>query len=279
VKGKVCIITGANSGIGRAAALELAKKGATVVMVCRSRERGEKALRGIVQASGSRSVHLMVCDLASQRQIHEFVGQFEREFGRLDVLVNNAGLTRPNRTLTEDGIEQVFAVNHLGYFLLANLLLDLLKHSAPARVVNVASEAHRRTALDFGDLELAKGYSVWKVYCQSKLANILFTYELARRLAGTGVTANCVHPGRVRTNIWSNAPGIARPLLALAKLFMRSPEEGAVTLVWLASSPELEGVTGKYFVDLKEARSSPITYDGAAARRRWDVSERMTGPG
>jgi len=279
MKDKVVIVTGANSGIGKVAALELAKKGATVVMLCRDGARGEKARTDIVGKSRNDSVHLMLCDLASQREIRSFVDRFRQRFDRLDVLLNNAGLTRAKRTLTEDGIETVFAVNHLACFLLTNLLLDVLKQSAPSRIVNVASEAHRGARLDFDNLQMERGYGVWEVYCRSKLCNVLFTYELARRLKGTGVTVNAVHPGTVRTNLWRNAPGFAQPLLSLAKPFMRSPEKGAETLVWLASSPQVQGVSEKYFIDLREAQSSPTTYDQEPARRLWEVSERLTGAG
>lgn len=279
MKGKVCVVTGASSGIGRVTALELAKLGATVAMVCRNPERGEAARDEIREESRSETVHLLIADLSSQKDIRRVAVEIGERFDRLDVLVNNAGLALPHRMLTEDGIEMVFAVNHIAYFLLTNLLVDMLKKSAPARIVNVASQAHRRATLDLDDIELTRGYSMWGAYCRSKLANILFTYELARRLSGTGVTVNAVHPGTVRTNIWAAAPAWVRPILAVASPFMRSPEKGAETLVWLASSPEVEGMSGRYFIDLRAAQSSPLTYDEALARRLWVTSERLASLG
>ena len=273
MSGKVCLVTGANSGIGKETAEGLARMGATLVMVCRDRERGQAALEEIKSKSGSRSVELMICDLASQAQIRKLAEEFKQKHNRLDVLVNNAGLVLTRRTMTEDGLETTFAVNHLGYFLLTNLLLDLIKQSAPARIVNVASTAHRSATIDFNDLQEERSYGTMRAYGQSKLANILFTYELARRLEGSGVTVNCLHPGIIGTNIFRAAPGI---LSVAAKLIFKSPKKGAETSIYLATSPEVAQVTGKYFDDKRVVSSSPESYDTAVAERLWQVSEQMT---
>ena len=210
--------------------------------------------------------------------MRRFADEVLRSFDRLEVLVNNAGTLFRTRTLTEDGIEATFAVNHLGYFLLTNLLLDLLVRSAPARVVTVASVGHRRGTIDFDDLGFERGYTVMRSYARSKLANVLFAAELARRLAGTGVTSNSVHPGSVDTNIWSGAPLWAKPLIQiLFRPFFISAEQGAARVVQLAASPELEGVTGLYFEEGKPVTPAPLALDASLARRLWDVSARMVG--
>jgi retinol dehydrogenase 14 len=270
--GKVVLVTGANSGIGKETAEGLAGMGATVVMVCRDRERGQSALDEIRSKTGNQSVELMICDLASQAQIRKLAEEFKQKHNRLDVLVNNAGLVLTRRTVTEDGFETTFAVNHLGYFLLTNLLLDVIKQSAPARIVNVASTAHRSGTIDFNDLQGERSYSTMRAYGQSKLANILFTYELARRLEGSGVTVNCLHPGVIGTNIFRSVLGLG----AMAKLFLKSPKKGAETSIYLATSPEVAQVTGKYFDDKKVVSSSPESYDKAIAQRLWQVSEQLT---
>lgn len=273
MSGKTCVVTGANSGIGKETAEGLARMGATVVMVCRDRERGQAALEEIKSKSGNQSVELMICDLASQAQIRKLVEEFKQKHNRLDVLVNNAGLVLTHRTVTEDGFETTFAVNHLGYFLLTNLLLDVIKQSAPARIVNVASTAHRSATIDFNDLQGERSYGTMRAYGQSKLANILFTYELARRLEGSGVTVNCLHPGIIGTNIFRAAPGI---LSAAAKLIFKSPKKGAETSLYLATSPEVAQVTGKYFDDKKVISSSPESHNKAVAERLWQISEQLT---
>jgi NAD(P)-dependent dehydrogenase (short-subunit alcohol dehydrogenase family) len=273
LKGKISIVTGANSGIGKQTAGALALAGARVVMVCRDRARGEAARSEIKSKTGSDSVELMLCDLSSQKSIREFADEFKRTHDRLDALVNNAGVYIRKREVTTDGIETTFAVNHLAYFLLTNSLLDLLKRSAPARIINVASAAHTSAKLDFDNLQGEKGYSGVRAYANSKLANILFTYELARQLAGTSVTANCLHPGVVATGIFRALP---TPVEALIKLFMMTPEKGAETSIYLASSPEVEGVTGKYFVKKVETKTSPESYNVDAGKRLWDESARLT---
>ncbi|HKP13134.1 MAG TPA: SDR family oxidoreductase [Blastocatellia bacterium] len=273
MSGKVCVVTGANSGIGKVTALELARRGARVVMVCRDRARGEAALTEIKQATGNDQLELMLCDLSSQADIRRFADEFKATHDRLDVLVNNAGVYLRKRETTVAGIETTFAVNHLAYFLLTDLLLDLLKRSAPSRIVNVSSGAHTSGHINFDDLQGERAYGGVKAYCHSKLANILFTRELARRLAGTNVTANCLHPGAVATGIFRALP---KPLEAIIKLLTMSPEKGAQTSVYLATSPAVEGVTGKYFVRCKEAQPSAEARDDAVAERLWAESVRLT---
>jgi NAD(P)-dependent dehydrogenase (short-subunit alcohol dehydrogenase family) len=274
MSGKLCVVTGASAGIGKETALGLAKLGASVVLVCRDPERGETASREIKRISGSDAVELMICDLSSQTSIRQFASEFKSRHDRLDVLVNNAGVFLRQRSQTEDGIESTFAINHLGYFLVTNLLLDLLKSSAPSRIVNVASAAHRYGRLDLNSWVTARDYSSFGAYANSKLANVLFTYELARRLEGTGVTANCLHPGAVATSLFRRLPKILEVLIKLTTI---SPQRGARTSIYLASSAEVEGVSGKYFVRRRPQRSSSASYDEQAARRLWDLSEQLAG--
>ncbi|HVO22600.1 MAG TPA: SDR family oxidoreductase [Candidatus Margulisiibacteriota bacterium] len=271
------MITGATSGIGRATALALARIDAVLVLVCRDRGRADETVAAIRTATGSRNTEVMLADLSSQEAIRQLARDYLATDRPLHVLVNNAGIVNLHRTLTVDGIETVFAVNHLAYFLLTNLLLDRLKASAPARIVNVASDAHRFAALNFDDLGGERSYRTMRIYGQSKLANILFTYELARRLHGTAVTANCLHPGAVATGLGTNNGGWAKVVIAMLRPFFRTPASGAATSIYLASAPHVEGVSGKYFSNCKEARSSKESYDVAAARRLWQVSEQMTG--
>ena len=272
--GKVCVVTGANAGIGMETARGLAEMGATVVMACRDRDRGEAAQREIKQSTGNDAVELMVCDLASQASMRQFAADFKQRHDRLDVLVNNAGVLLRERSLNEDGIESTFAVNHLGYFLVTNLLLDVLKKSSPSRIVNVSSTAHKYGKLDIGGWVAGRDYSAFGAYSNSKLANVLFTYELARRLQGTGVTANCLHPGGVGTNLFRGLPGFLQTLIKLVTI---GPERGARTSIYLASSPEVEGITGKYFVRRRQQKSSETSRNEEAARRLWEVSEELTG--
>jgi NAD(P)-dependent dehydrogenase (short-subunit alcohol dehydrogenase family) len=277
MKDKICLVTGANSGLGKVTAKALAANGATVIMACRNRDKGQAARADIVSETRNEKVDLMIADLSELKQIRRLAAEVRAKYPHLHVLVNNAGAYNHNRKLTADGYEMTFAVNHLGYFLLTIELLDLLKRSAPARVINVSSEAHRGTRVNFDDLNLENGYSGWRAYAQSKLANVIFTYELARRLEGTGVTANCMHPGTVGTNIFNNVEGLARMIIRPLTLFMRSPEKGADTIIWLATSPEIEGVTGKYFIDRSERKSNPQASDREVMARLWEVSERMCG--
>jgi NAD(P)-dependent dehydrogenase (short-subunit alcohol dehydrogenase family) len=265
--GKICLVTGATDGIGKVTARALAQAGATVIGVGRNAEKIEAVKTEIGDTVGS--LEFLKADLSSQAQVRALAGEFKSKYDRLHVLVNNAGALFPRYRESEDGIEMTFALNHLSYFLLTNLLLDTIRASAPARIINVSSNAHEGNTIDFDDLEHRKHYREWTAYGASKLANILFTYELARRLEGTGVTVNAVHPGFVNTN-FQRAAGLNMrgPL---------SPEEGADTQIWLAVSADVESITGKYFVRRRDTRSSDISYDSAIARRLWEVSEKMTG--
>jgi NAD(P)-dependent dehydrogenase (short-subunit alcohol dehydrogenase family) len=273
------MITGATSGLGRVTALELARQGASLTLVARNRARGEEVIEEISQKTGNRAVTLMLADLSVQRSIRDLAASFLERGEPLHVLVNNAGVFNLKREVTADGLEAVFAVNHLSYFMLTMLLLDRVRQSAPARIVNVASGAHRQGTINFDDLGSERSYRSMRVYGQSKLANILFTYELARRLSQGGVTVTAAHPGAVATGLGGNNGALAKLLLPVIGLFMRSPERGAATQIYLASSPEVDGVTGKYFVDCKPAQSSAESYDVDVARRLWDVSAQMTGVG
>jgi NAD(P)-dependent dehydrogenase (short-subunit alcohol dehydrogenase family) len=272
------MVTGATSGIGAVTALELARLGGRVVIVGRSPERCEATVARIRQATGNPDVEYLLADLSSQAQIRSLARQFPEKYERLDVLVNNAGGVFLHRRVTVDGYEMTFALNHLNYFLLTLLLLDWLKASAPARIVNVASNSHRGKRLDFDDLQGEKRYNGMRAYGQSKLANVLFTYELARRLEGSGVTANALHPGFVYTEIWDTLNPWLRPLVAgVIRLVALPPEEGAKTSIYLATSPEVEGVNGKYFTLQKQVTSDPASYDEAAARLLWERSLQMVG--
>ena len=276
MKNKVCLITGANSGIGKVTAFKLAEMGATVIMVCRNQAKGETAMAEIIEKSGNNSIDLMLADISSQKSIRKLSEIFSKKYQRLNVLINNAGGIFGQHQFTEDGVEWTFAVNHLAYFLLTNLLVDMLKLSAPARIVNVASEGHRAATIDFNNLQGEKKYGAMNAYFQSKLANVLFTYELDRRLSGTGVTANCLHPGLVASNFGNSGSKFFRFLVQVAKPFFISSEKGAETSVYLASSAEIEGVSGKYFVRKKEVKSSPESYNKSSARKLWTASAELT---
>ena len=277
MKNKICLITGANAGIGKTTALGLAKLGARIVMVSRDKERGERALKEIVSESGNENIDLLTADLASFKSIRKLAEEIRSRYDKLDVLINNAGTFVSELKYTEDKIEMQWGVNHLAPFLLTHLLMDTLKKAGSARIVNVSSRVHFRGAIHFDDLNLTSRYDGLKAYSQSKLANVLFTSELAERLQGTGVTANCLHPGGVRTHfVDKNASGIYKIGWILLKPFMISPSKGAETSVYLASSEEVEGVTGKYFDKCRPKRSSHISYDKAVAKRLWEVSEELT---
>ena len=278
MSGKVCLVTGATSGIGAETALQLARRGAAVIVIGRNAQKSAMTVARIRQQTGNAAVEYMLADLSSQQDLRRMAQEFKRKYRRLDVLVNNVGIVMMRRKESADGIEMTLAVNHLAPFLLTNLLLDTLKASAPARIVNVSSALHHQGKINFDDLQMKRGYNGLAAYNNSKLANLLFTYELARRLTGTGVTANALHPGMVRTNlIASNGrlfKWIVQPLFDLQAI---SVEEGARTSVYLASSSEVDGVTGKYFAQCKPRASSPASYDGAAQKRLWRVSAEMTG--
>jgi len=275
--GKICLITGATSGIGKATALSLALQGATTLLVSRNREKGEAVLTGIVEKTRNEDVRLHIADLSSHKDIRTLAEEIKTNYPRIDVLVNNAGGIFNTRTTAVDGIELTFALNHLAYFLLTNLLLEMLRAAPAARIVSVSSQAHQYGTLDFEDLGYEEGYNPMRSYARSKLANILFTYELAKRLRGTNVVANTLHPGTVRTNFGKQLSGIAGFVFKHLDVCMRSPERGAETVIWLALAAEVEGVSGKYFLDKKEIRSSKISYDEGVAQRLWEVSARMTG--
>ncbi len=278
MQGRVCLITGATSGIGLESARALASQGAHVVLVGRDKGRGEAALAEVRRTFPEAKLELLQADLTSLASVRALAEDFQRRHSRLDVLLNNAGLIITERKVTVDGFEATLATNHLSHFLLTHLLLDMLKGSGAARVVNVSSQAHRVGSLDFlDDLHAERGYSGMKVYGNSKLANILFTRSLAKRLAGTKVTANSLHPGVVRTGFGLNNQGFFSTLVKLTAPFMLTAEGGARTSVYLASSPEVEGVTGKYFMKCREAKESAAARNDAAAERLWEKSAELTG--
>ena len=271
LQGKVTMVTGANAGMGKEIARALAKMGATVVMVSRDLGRGEAARAEVQAQSGNDAVELMLADLSSQQSIRHLVQEFTARHTQLHVLVNNVGVTLPRRSVTVDGLETIFATNHLAPFLLTNLLLPVLKASAPARVVTVSSGAHTMGKINFDDLQSEQSYREIRVYNQSKLASMLFSYELARRLAGTGVTANVLEPGFVKTSMAVPFP------FRLFSAMRVSAGQGAQTAIYLASSPDVEGVSGKYFSHKGvETKSSKVSYDESIARRLWQISAELT---
>jgi NAD(P)-dependent dehydrogenase (short-subunit alcohol dehydrogenase family) len=275
MKGKVCVITGANRGIGRATAHGLADLGATLVLICRRREDGEK-VSGEIAARQPVPVDVVPADLSSQTSIRRAVTEIQAGHSVIHVLINNAGIIPEYRQVTVDGLEMQFSVNHLAYFLLTNLLLPQLRAGAPARVVNVSSGVHSHATLDFADLQSTREYDPKAVYSRTKLANILFTYELARRLPAAEVTVNTLTPGVVATRMLADYMGVPRSARG-ESTFGATPEEGAETSIYLASSPEVERVTGKYFVRKSPAASSRQSHDEAAARRLWELSAQLTG--
>jgi retinol dehydrogenase 14 len=280
MENKVCVITGATSGIGKATALGLAKLGASVVMIGRDRQRGEVARDEIRAESGNPKVSLLLADLSSQASVRELAQELKTTCPHIHVLVNNAGVAPIKRSVTVDGLETIFAVNYLAPFLLTNLLLDVLVASAPSRVVNVAGDFHRKASICFDDLMSEREYDYARVNNQAKLALILFTYELSRRLDGTRVSANCLHPGAVATDAPlkdPDLPAFGRVMYKLVRLFFLSPARGAETSIYLSSSPGVEGVTGKYFIKKATAASSPESHDEQVARRLWAVSAELTG--
>lgn len=278
MKDKTCIVTGASSGIGRSTAIALARSGATLGLVCRDPAKAEDTVRAIRDATGSTAVEVFLADLASQAEIRAAAAAILDRYPQIHLLVNNAGVVNLQRQLTKDGIEQVFAVNHLAYFLLTHLLLERLRASAPARIVNVGSDAHKFVkGINFDDIGFAGGYKSMKVYGHSKLANLLFTYELARRLEDSGVTVNCVHPGAVATSLGKNNGTVATMLIRVLAPFFRTPDKGAATTLHVATSPAMENVSGRYFASCREARSTPASHDRDAALRLWELSAHLTG--
>ena len=275
--GKTVLVTGGTGGIGRATAMGLATMGAHLGITGRDRERTEGAAREI-RAAGRGQVDVFVAELSSQTEMRRLAGEVLQTYPRIDVLVNNVGGYWNTRNITPDGFEHTFALNHLAPFLLTSLLLDRLKQSAPARVVTVSSNAHTAGEIDFDDLQGERSYSGSRAYSQSKLANVLFTYELARRLQSSDVTANALHPGVVRTAFGAEDPGsVQRFLVPFVRPFLKSPAQGAATSIHLASSPDLEQVTGRYFANSRPKRSSKRSYDEATAARLWQVSTDLVG--
>ena len=274
---KTCLVTGANSGIGKETALGLARMGARVVLVCRNPQKGERALADIQRETGSTELELLAADMSSLGSVRALAAQVRQRCPRLEVLINNAGAAVPSRRLSGDGIEMTVAGNHLGAALLTFLLLDLLKSSAPARVVNVSSEAQRNARLDMDDLQFARrNYNGLAAYAQSKLLMNAFTFELARRLEGTGVTANCLHPGVVATSIWpADAPWYFKLAVGVMKPFMLSAKRGAELSLYLATSPDVASVTGQYFVKSKPADSNPLSRDPKVMADVWQWTEQM----
>jgi len=274
MEGKICIITGANSGIGKATAIGLAEMNASVVMLCRSKERGEVAQKEIKELTGNNNVDLLLCDLSSQKEIRDFVTEFKSKYQKLHILINNAGVMMRKGPISTDGFEMNFAVNHLAPFLLTNLLLDMLKKNAPSRIVNVSSGAHKMAKLDFDDLQSENTKPRFmRIYGNSKLALMLFSYELSRKLEGTNVTVNTVHPGVVATNLGRHQSKFNQKF---SKVVFKKPEKGAETSIYLASSPEVEGITGKYFVNKESRKSSGASYNEDDAKRLWEISLEMT---
>jgi retinol dehydrogenase-14 len=267
---RVCVVTGATRGIGRATAEELGRAGATLVLVCRRQADGEKVASGIARTNAGPPPVVVEADLSAQKAVRAAADRIRSRFERLHVLINNAGLIPPRREVTVDGLEMQLAVNHLAPFLLTNLLLEPLRRGAPSRVITVSSTTHQGAQIDFDDLQSERTYEADEVYAATKLMNLLFTYELARRLAGTGVTANALHPGAVATRLLAD-------YMQTTRVYGASPEQGADTVIYLAAAPEVEGRTAKYFTNRRETRSSPASYDEGLARRFWDVSARLTG--
>ena len=277
---KTIVVTGGTSGIGLAGAVALARQGHRIVLVARDPARAESALRQLRRANPEAEHALHLADLSRLDEMKRVGAAIASAEPRVDVLVNNAGALFDRREEVEGGFEKTFALDHLSYFVLTDALLPSLKAAAPSRIVSTSSEGHRFATLDFGDLQARRGYKGWVAYCRAKLANVLFTRELSRRLAGTGVTATCFHPGFVASRFGDETGGPLRPLFGLAKsLFAVTPEKGAETLVWLATAPEVEGRSGGYYSRRKPAKTSRAGQDDAAARRLWALSSEMTGAG
>lgn len=271
------MVTGANSGMGKITAIALAKMGARLVITCRDQAKSEQARDEIAVASQNSDITCLWGDLSSQKQVRQLAQSYKDKFDKLDVLVNNAGMLDSERTLTEDGIERTFAVNHLACFLLTNLLLEPLHNADKARVVTVASDVHKLAKYDPDNLQLERGYGAYKAYCLSKLANMMFSHELARRLDGTSVTANCCHPGYVSSNFGSGGNLIFRIVMAVSRPFLSSTDKGSRTAIHLATSPEVENISGEYFENQKVSKPAKGSFNDTQCRELWGISERMTG--
>ncbi|HEX7480972.1 MAG TPA: SDR family oxidoreductase [Polyangiales bacterium] len=270
MKDKICIVTGGNSGIGKATVAGLAQRGASVVIACRDVEKGAAARNEIAATTGSKDLHVMPLDLASLTSVRAFAAAFSAKFKQLDVLVANAGVMTATRQLTADGFEMDFGVNHVGHFLLTELLLPLLRAAAPSRIVVVSSNIHPSGKFDFADLAMDKSWT--GSYPRSKLANMLFVHALAKRLEGTGVVVNALHPGVIATEL---ARDYSAPIRLMAKWFFKSPERGARTSLYLATAPEAANISGRYFVDAKEKQPSPAALDDVLAERLWTETARL----
>ncbi len=274
---KLCVITGANSGIGFETAKALAQKGAYLVMVCRNEDKAEEARSTIIEETSNHGIDIVACDFSIQSEIRKAAEEIKKQYDKIDVLINNHGFLASEREETVDGLEQTFAVNHIGYFLFTILLLDHIKAADSGRIINVASEAHRRGEFDPDNLQLTTGFSPYKAYGNSKLFNILFTKELAHRLLDTNVTANSVHPGVVASNFGQESGWFISTLYKIGQVFMISSKEGAKPSIYLASSPEVDQVNGAYFKRMKAATPTKIARDADAAKKLWDMSEKLCG--
>lgn len=278
MEGKKVLITGANSGIGYATAMELAKMGADLILVTRQAETGQAAQQEIISATGNSNVFQYTCDLASLSQVRELAGKLHDDINQLDVLINNAGLITQTRRVTEDGYEYQFAVNHLAHFLLTQLSIDLLRKAPSGRIINVSSAAHKMGKINFTDIHLENGFTPFKAYSQSKLANVLFTYGLCSRVFKEGLTANTLHPGVIGSRFGAGRDGRpTKPIMKLYQKLAKSPQKGAETSVYLASSPEVENKSGGYYINKKASTSSKYSYDPDAATALWEMSLRLTG--
>ncbi len=273
---KLCVITGANSGIGFETAKELAKQGAFIVMVCRNEDKAEVAKQEILKGTTGGGADIVICDFSSQKEIRSAADEIKSKYKKIDVLINNHGFIAGDYNETVEGLEETFGVNHIGYFLFTNLLLDHVKAAGKARIINVASEAHRSaTKFDPDNLQLKNNFSTWKAYGNSKLYNILFTVELADRLKDSGVTANSLHPGVIASNFGSSSTMLVKVFWKLAGPFMKSNKDGAQTTIYLATSDEVEEVNGAYFKDSKVVAPSNQAFDKEAAEKLWEISEEL----
>lgn len=278
MKEKICLITGADSGIGKAAAKGLAQSGTTLILTARNRVRGERTVHELQEATGNKNIHLFLVHLSSQESIVDLSKEIKEKFERIDILINNAGAHFTKRHLTVDGVEATFAVNYLSRFLLTNLLLDLINRSKQGRIINVSGEYHRKGKINFEDLSLGKDYSAISAVAQSKLADVMFTYSLAEKLKGTNITVNCMHPGIVSTNIIYSDPDagtLLKLMYGLFSFFFIPAKKGAETIIYLTISEEVSKTSGKYFINKKAVESSPASYDKIGADRLWLESEKL----
>jgi len=277
ITNKIVIITGATDGMGLETARELAKHNPKLVLVGRNSVKGSRVVEELIKESGNNSIEFFSADLSSQKDIREFVEKFKAKYDHLDMLINNAGAYFPEKLISADGFEMTFALNHLGYFLLTNILLDYLKKSTPSRIINISSGAHMMAKFDINNLNSDGKYDAWNAYSTSKLENLYFTYELAEKLNSTGVTVNAIHPGLVNSQFGKKGKGITLAIFqALQKLIGKTAANGAKTAIYLALSDEVEGITGSYFADEKLSKSSEVSHDKEIAKKLWEISEKLT---